>query len=179
MSTVAQVRSIVQDKPQYFEESVVLSGTQTTFQLKYSPVITTSLIINTAVAPSSVDEETGVVTWLAAPIANTYTAKYSHVLLSNTTVQDLINLESDADDPKLCAANCLDAMAVNQVLIQKKIKMLDLSTDGPSLASALTKVASSLREQVYSAPDFDLAEQVNDTAGYVEKLTKDYMRELG
>lgn len=52
---------------------------------------------------------------------------------------------------KLAAAQALDTIASNEALVSKKIRTLDLQTDGPAVATALHAQADSLREQHYSA----------------------------
>lgn len=43
------------------------------------------------------------------------------------------------------SADALEAIAISEVLIAKKIRTQDLSTDGPAVAEALRKLAASLR----------------------------------
>ena len=57
------------------------------------------------------------------------------------------------------AALALLAIAVNETLVQKRIKLLDLSTDGPAEAEALRNLAKEYRaiaaeEEVEGAVDF-------------------------
>jgi len=80
---------------------------------------------------------------------------------------------------KRAAAQALLVMASNEVLVQKKIRILDLSTDGPAEAEALRKLAMQLRaeadeEEIDGA--FDWAEQINTPAQYREFLYKDGLR---
>ena len=46
----------------------------------------------------------------------------------------------------LAAARALEVIASNEVLVQKRIKTLELSTDGPAEAEALLKIAKSYRD---------------------------------
>ena len=83
---------------------------------------------------------------------------------------------------KRAAAQALLVMATNEVLVQKRIKMLDLSTDGPAEANALRLLATQLRseadaEEIDGA--FDWAEQVNTPAQYQEFIFKDGLRGTG
>lgn len=83
---------------------------------------------------------------------------------------------------KRAAAQALLTIAVNEVLVQKRIKLLDLSTDGPAEAEALRALAKELMaqadvEEVDGA--FDWAEMVNTTAQYDELLLKERLRGLG
>jgi len=80
---------------------------------------------------------------------------------------------------KRAAAQALLVMATNEVLVQKRIKLLDLSTDGPAEAEALRKLALQYRaeadeEEITDA--FDWAEQINTPAQYDEFLYKDRLR---
>ncbi|MTI82588.1 MAG: hypothetical protein FH756_01555 [Firmicutes bacterium] len=81
------------------------------------------------------------------------------------------------DDLKLAAAAVLDSMASNEAVIQKQIKLLDLSTNGPAVAKALREHAAELRRQVDEEPAFDVAEQVFDMFGAREKILKDALRD--
>lgn len=68
------------------------------------------------------------------------------------------------------ASSALLQMAASEVMVQKRITLLDLSTDGPGEAQALSALADRLRERgeqgaADEAP-FDIAEQVwTDFAG--------------
>lgn len=68
------------------------------------------------------------------------------------------------------AAMALENLAANEVLVQKRIRLLDLQTDGPAEAAALRALATSLREQYESAGGFDWAEMVLDQPTYLERL---------
>jgi hypothetical protein len=79
----------------------------------------------------------------------------------------------------MIAADVIDSIADNQALIQKKIKLLDLTTDGPALAESLRRHAKTLRDLVndplYDDSGFDIAEQIQyqDTPAWAEKILKD------
>jgi hypothetical protein len=80
---------------------------------------------------------------------------------------------------KRAAAQALLVMASNEVLVQKKIRIFDLSTDGPAEAEALRKLALQLREEADLEEidgAFDWAEQINTPAQYREFLYKDGLR---
>lgn len=53
------------------------------------------------------------------------------------------------------AADVLDAMATSEVLVAKKIRTQDLSTDGPAVAAELRKQAAALRGKADAADDAD------------------------
>lgn len=48
---------------------------------------------------------------------------------------------------RLAAADALEAIAVSEVLVAKKIRTQDLSTDGPAVAKALMDLAASYRRR--------------------------------
>lgn len=50
---------------------------------------------------------------------------------------------------KLAAAQALDTMASNEAMVSKKIRTLDLQTDGPAVAASLRASATELRRQYY------------------------------
>lgn len=102
-------------------------------------------------------------------------------LLSGDTYEEVLVM-SDAEltailllqpDLYLAAAQALDIMATKHVLIHKKIKTLDLQTDGPAVAKALSDLATKYREHVASlsstveAP-FTVIEMVHDSFGFLE-----------
>lgn len=63
------------------------------------------------------------------------------------------------------AAMALEAMAASEVMVQKRITILDLSTDGPGEAAALRALADSYREQAEigdGSAQFDWAEMVTN-----------------
>jgi len=45
------------------------------------------------------------------------------------------------------AAMCLEVMASNEAYVQKKVRLLDISTDGPAVAAELRARAAELRKQ--------------------------------
>lgn len=67
---------------------------------------------------------------------------------------------------KRAAALALDTIASNESLVYKRIKTLDISTDGPGVAADLRKHASQLRAEAQDDDDqaadgaFDIAEMV-------------------
>ena len=63
------------------------------------------------------------------------------------------------NDVNLAAAMALETIASSESLVQKKIKLLDLTTDGPAVAAALRTSAKLLREQSDSESDIDYIEQ--------------------
>ena len=82
------------------------------------------------------------------------------------------------------AAQALEVIACSEVLVQKRIKLLDLSTDGPAEAKELRELAASYRQQadqIEAAEEggaFDIAEMPIDVFGYREHLWNERLRAL-
>ena len=75
------------------------------------------------------------------------------------------------------AAFALITIAANEALVSKRIKILDLTTDGPAVAEALRKLAKEYLEEAEEDEDtFDWAEQVFDSFTYTEKINKEALR---
>lgn len=68
-----------------------------------------------------------------------------NLLLDDTQINAFLSMESSR--VKLAAAAALDAIAASEVLVSKKIRTLDLQTDGPAVAAELRAQAKGLREQ--------------------------------
>jgi hypothetical protein len=66
-------------------------------------------------------------------------------------------LGSDDDDWRLAAADAIDTIALNEALVLKIIRTLDLQTDGARLAESLSKQADRLRAQVDGDGGFAIA----------------------
>ena len=80
---------------------------------------------------------------------------------------------------KRAAAQALMSVAVNEVLVQKRITLLDLKTDGPAEAIQLRLMAKELNKQADDEElegAFDYAEMVNTGWQYDELLVKDALR---
>lgn len=82
------------------------------------------------------------------------------------------------------SAGLLEAIAVDQVLVLKVIKLLQLSTDGAKVADTLLKLAGRYRDQAdfvdaASGGNFDWAEFVDDQFAARERLTKEIIRSGG
>ena len=187
MSLITQIRSLIQDQPLFQTDSVVAIAGQLTFQTKYFPVVDGSVIITppSGSAPSFTltDPQNGRITFGSGALAGTYTFYYNQVILLDSTIQDMIDVNTDTDnniaDAKVIAADCLDAMAVNMILILKKIKILDLQTDGPAMAKEMRAQAKALRDLVLEENVFDMVEMVYDGPSWAEKVFKDWERADG
>lgn len=78
-------------------------------------------------------------------------------------------------------ALALMSIAVNEALVSKRIKLLDLTTDGPAVAKALNEKAKeymALAEaaDIAASGGFDIAEMVQDQFTYYSKLIKESLR---
>jgi len=103
-------------------------------------------------------------------------------MFNDAAIQAFIDLALGSN-LKRAAAQALLTIAVNEVLVQKRIKLLDLSTDGPAEAESLRALAKELMaladaEEVEDGA-FDWAEMVNTTGQYDELLLKERLRGLG
>ena len=96
-------------------------------------------------------------------------------LFEDDEVDAFLALNSDV--VLLAAAMALENVAANEVLVQKRIRLLDLQTDGPAEAKELRALATSYREQYESAGAFDWAEMVLDPATYMERVYDEAARE--
>jgi hypothetical protein len=75
-------------------------------------------------------------------IADTTEADF---LLSDDQIDAFLSIENSR--VKRAAALALEAIATSEVLISKKIRTLDLQTDGPAVAAELRAQAKQLRDQ--------------------------------
>ena len=99
-------------------------------------------------------------------------------VFNDYVIQAFIDMALDSN-LKRAAAQALMSIAVNEVLVQKRIKILDLSTDGPAEAIQLRLMAKELMKQADDEETtgvFDWAEQINNTWQYNELLYKDAIR---
>jgi hypothetical protein len=99
-------------------------------------------------------------------------------IFNDEAIQALIDMALD-NNLKRAAGQALMSIAVNEVLVQKRIKILDLSTDGPAEAIQLRLMAKLLFDQAVEEETtgaFDWAEQINNTWQYNELLYKDSLR---
>jgi hypothetical protein len=82
---------------------------------------------------------------------------------------------------KRAAALALEAIASNEAMVLKVIRLLDISTDGAKVADSLLKRAALLRkqaddEEVAADAGFDIAEMVFSPFGYRQHLNNESMR---
>lgn len=90
-------------------------------------------------------------------IADTDSSNY--IFTDNEIDQFLSITAIDGDnDVRLGAAMALETIASSEAMVQKKISMHDLSTDGPAVAESLRKSAKRLRDEVENEDAFGIAE---------------------
>lgn len=71
-------------------------------------------------------------------------------LLDDLAIDTYLALNTGADgtpDVRMAAADALEAIAVSEVLVSKKIRTNDLATDGPAVAAELRALARQLRDR--------------------------------
>lgn len=88
-------------------------------------------------------------------------------------------LALEDDNVKRAAATALDQIASSEALIQKRIKLLDLQTDGPAVAKALREHAAALRKQADDEEitgAFDYAEMVVNPFSARDRLWNQRLR---
>lgn len=68
-----------------------------------------------------------------------------NLLLADDQITGYLGIERQR--VKRAAAQALEAIATSEVLISKRIRTLDLQTDGPAVAAELRALAKALREQ--------------------------------
>lgn len=83
----------------------------------------------------------------------------------------------------LAAARALEVMAANEAMVQKRITILDLKTDGPATSKELRELAATWRKNAADTDsddedDFAIAEQVVDEFTYRDRLLNDYLRNV-
>ena len=61
------------------------------------------------------------------------------------------------EDIRLAAATALRAIAANEAQVSKRIKFLELSTDGPAVAKSLVEVAEKLEAEVDEDSEVEIA----------------------
>jgi hypothetical protein len=76
----------------------------------------------------------------------------------------------------LAAAMALRAIAASEVLVQKRIRLLDLSTDGPAEARALRDLAGDYEAREEAMADFDIAELGYDPFSRRERIWNEALR---
>ena len=110
------------------------------------------------------------------------------LLISDIDTSNAIFQDADIDaflamasgsNVKRAAATALLSIAANEVLVQKRIQLLDLSTDGPAEAVQLRELAKQYRSEAETeelADSFGWAEQVHTPSQYSDRLWKEAQR---
>lgn len=99
-------------------------------------------------------------------------------IFNDSAIDAFIAMALD-NNVKRAAASAILSIAVNEVLVQKRIKLLDLSTDGPAEADALRGLALQLRTEAdieETDGAFDWAESIQTNQQYEEFLYKNGLR---
>lgn len=185
MTDIDTIRILIADPIQHDRAvSVTTDASTVEFALPNAPVVDSSekvYLDGTLTASYSIDYALGIVTLASAPAADVEVViTYNWSMLSDTDLQALLDLEDSI--VKLAAAQALDTIADSETLIQKRITLLDIKTDGPAEARALREHAKALRAQVAdgSGTDadglFDYAEMALGPFGTRERMMNEYKR---
>jgi hypothetical protein len=100
-------------------------------------------------------------------------------IFSDESYGAFLNLNNQS--VRLAAAQALDVVAINEVIVQKVIKILDLRTDGASVQKALKSQSDELRRQEYEGSGdmvgyFDYAEEVLDAFTARQRVVSQWLR---
>ena len=103
-------------------------------------------------------------------------------ILTDEQVTAFLTIEGDS--VRRAAAAALETIAVDQALVLKVLKTLDVSTDGAKVADTLLKRAAQLRAQADVADlddddDFAVAEFADPVFGYRDRMRREFLRGLG
>jgi hypothetical protein len=101
-------------------------------------------------------------------------ADAANQIFSDAEIDAFLALE--ADDVRYAAAQALDTIASQQVLLLKVIRLLDLQTDGAAVAREVRQRAQDLRDQADSDAGFDIAEMVPNDFAARERIWKEFLR---
>lgn len=102
-------------------------------------------------------------------------------IFSDSAIQTFIDM-ARGGDIRRAAGQALRTIAGNEVLVQKRQRILDYSTDGPAEAKELRALADDLfaeADKAEAAEDggaFDWAEMVNTTSQFDERIWKENLR---
>ena len=102
-------------------------------------------------------------------------------IFSDADITAFLTLESD--DVRCAAAMALETIASSEVLVQKRIRLLDISTDGPAESAALLERAKMLRAQSVLAAagvtsGIDIAEMNLDDFSIRERIINEALEDL-
>jgi len=89
-------------------------------------------------------------------------------------------LALEGSDTRKAAAKALETIAADEVLTQKVIKLLGLTTDGAKVAAELRANAAALRSQAVTGDDseglIDVAEWIVDDFTYRKRIINEFDR---
>lgn len=83
-------------------------------------------------------------------------------------------LALEGQNVKLAASQALSTIASNEVMTAKVIKTLDLTTDGAKVSVELRARAADLQSDADADDDFQIAEFVDTTAAWRERIVKQF-----
>jgi len=112
-------------------------------------------------------------------ITDTDTVNPDNQIFEDAEITAFLTLESAV--VKRAAARALDVIAAREVLVQKVIRIMDLTTNGAAVAQALHALAESLRAEADAEETeglFDYAEMVLDDFSMRERLINQSLRGL-
>lgn len=98
----------------------------------------------------------------------------TNALFQDEDLTALLNLEQGV--VRYAAAQALEVMAASEVMVQKRIKLLDLETNGPAQSTELRQLAKQLRQSEENMAVFAIAEQVQDPFSARERIYKQFLR---
>ena len=104
----------------------------------------------------------------------------AYEIFDDDDIDAFLSLESSG--VKKAAALALETIASSEVLVQKRIKLLDLSTDGPAESTELLKRATLLRAQAEADEEgeyspIDYAELIYDPFSWRERLVDEALED--
>jgi hypothetical protein len=149
MTDVDTIRLIIADPRQFDRWETEGDGVKTQFHLPNAPIISGTVLTwvdGVLTVPTAIDADLGLVTFAAAPgAALEVIITYQWAIMLDAHLQTYLDL--DGGVIKRAAADALDTIASSEALVQKRITLLDLQTDGPATANALRQHAKELRRQ--------------------------------
>lgn len=149
MTDIDTVRLIVADPAQFDRAEAAGDGVSTQFPLPNAPVVAGTVSVwvdNVPTITFTLDPRLGMVTLTAPPADGVLVVvTYQWSILLDADIDSFLTLEGG--DIRLAAAQALDTIASSEVMVQKRITILDLQTDGPATARELRAHAKALREQ--------------------------------
>jgi len=103
---------------------------------------------------------------------------YTNPIFEDNEIDVFLSLTAvdGTNDINLAAAMALETIAASEALVQKKIKLLDLTTDGPAVATSLRAAAKILREQSDNESYVDWSEMSLNTFAARDIIWNDALR---